>query len=441
MSVTKLHDGRESSPHRSIFPSTCYSDSLAKGYLALARGEKGISYATLAREGAPCTMQPYHIGKSWNQAPLLVSPCYKYYFFHFLPSSSCIAKSCMDETMHIQQHILQTTLGGVKSEFGGDDVCVICLDRISEKALAFPCNHANFDFLCLISWLQEKATCPLCKSTVKSVQYDYNSATRLKTFTTPLPTPSAPTATATLRRPRRRPALSSRQSRHVTARNSIDYPSEDDSLARRRQVYRERLMSMHVGANRISQYRDFTSTTLSQDEALISRARKWIRRELQVFDFLGPENSRPTASGTSTGNDRQRQRKSGNAEFLLEYIIAVVKTVDLKGSGGQAEELLQEFLGRDNARIFIHELEAWLRSPYERLEDWDRHVQYKDNNKHQPISTDAKAARLRRHSPLRHQNEPMGWDSWRPPRHRGARMSGSARTVSQQRRHESRGPG
>lgn len=40
--------------------------------------------------------------------------------------------------------------------------------------------------------------------------------------------------------------------------------------------------------------------------------------------------------------------------------------------------MLQEFLGRDSARLFLHELGAWLRSPYTKLEDWDRHVQYRE---------------------------------------------------------------
>ena len=101
------------------------------------------------------------------------------------------------------------------------------------------------------------------------------------------------------------------------------------------------------------------------DEELISRARKWIRRELQVFEFL-----------QSNGQGEGITRRAGNAEFLLEYIIAILKTVDIKGSGGQAEDMLQEFLGRENTRLFLHELRAWLRSPYVSLEDWDRHVQY-----------------------------------------------------------------
>lgn len=42
------------------------------------------------------------------------------------------------------------------------DLCVICLDTVSEKAVAYPCRHHSFDFLCLVSWLQERSTCPLC---------------------------------------------------------------------------------------------------------------------------------------------------------------------------------------------------------------------------------------------------------------------------------------
>jgi regulator of sirC expression with transglutaminase-like and TPR domain len=50
--------------------------------------------------------------------------------------------------------------------------------------------------------------------------------------------------------------------------------------------------------------------------------------------------------------------------------------VDIKGANGKAEDLLQEFLGRENARLFLHELENWLRSPFQEIEEWDRRVQY-----------------------------------------------------------------
>lgn len=99
---------------------------------------------------------------------------------------------------------------------------------------------------------------------------------------------------------------------------------------------------------------------------LVSRAKRWIRRELSAFKFLDP-------SSTSYGNS---DRRTSNAEFLLEYVVSILKSIDLRGSSGQAEELLKDFLGRENTRLFLHELEAFLRSPYEKPEDWDKHVQY-----------------------------------------------------------------
>lgn len=64
----------------------------------------------------------------------------------------------------------------------------------------------------------------------------------------------------------------------------------------------------------------------------------------------------------------------------MEYIVAVLKSNELRGADGKAEELLADFLGRDNTRLLLHELEAWLRSPYIRLEDWDKQVQYAEES-------------------------------------------------------------
>lgn len=116
----------------------------------------------------------------------------------------------------------------------------------------------------------------------------------------------------------------------------------------------------------------------NRDEELVSRARKWIRRELLVFEFLHPNTPTDSSTVTRPGQQRLENRRGNNAEFLLEYIIAILRTVDIKGSAGQAEELLRDFLGRDNASLFLHELQAWLRSPFISLEDWDRNVQYGD---------------------------------------------------------------
>ena len=137
----------------------------------------------------------------------------------------------------------------------------------------------------------------------------------------------------------------------------------------RKEIYSLRLYSSHVGSNRLSRFRDLTPQLFVQDQEINRRARNWIRRELQVFQFLDSD-----VVGESVA------RRANNADFLLEYIIAILRTVDVKGN--QAEDMLQEFLGRDNTRLFLHELKAWLRSPYMTLEDWDHHVHYNTQRTH-----------------------------------------------------------
>lgn len=72
----------------------------------------------------------------------------------------------MPEDVELRQEILQRTLDEVTAEEATEhreaSPCVICLDAIAEPAFAVPCSHANFDFLCLLSWLEQRPSCPLC---------------------------------------------------------------------------------------------------------------------------------------------------------------------------------------------------------------------------------------------------------------------------------------
>ena len=245
--------------------------------------------------------------------------------------------------------------------------CVICLEPITERAIT-PCNH-HFDFLCLVSWLQEHNSCPLCKAQVARVEYDWRSPDDYLTYIVPQSPP--PTETPTPAPSRSYPQYHGRrQHPYIPRRPPRPGPvnvDPDVALLRRRHVYREKLFSLHVGSNRLSKFKDFTQHDFATSDELQARARKWIRRELQVFDFLSADA--PASSG-------RPQRRAENAEFLLLYIISILKTVDIKGSSGKAVDLLGSYLGEENARLFLHELEAFLRSPFVNLEDFDRHVQY-----------------------------------------------------------------
>ncbi|KAL6245984.1 hypothetical protein RBB50_007137 [Rhinocladiella similis] len=261
------------------------------------------------------------------------------------------------------------------------ETCVICLDHITQKAIARPCRHDQFDFHCLGTWLQRQQVCPLCKGHVDSVRFGVGEDDKQGTQTFYLPEPdpapsgrqSVASASTGSDRRARHATLHPRNRRrqHPSARARNDGRNEAATLDFRKQVYRRKLHSLHVGTNRISRYRNLTPDSFAKDQQLQTRARVWIRRELGVFDFLTSD-----ATSSATGSSSAADRRAGNADFLLEYIVAILKSIDLKGSSGQAEELLKDFLGRENARLFLHELESWLRSPYEYLRDWDRAVQY-----------------------------------------------------------------
>ncbi|QDS71302.1 hypothetical protein FKW77_001610 [Venturia effusa] len=271
-----------------------------------------------------------------------------------------------------EPHAQSTAPPDVKDRPPAADSCVICLETISERAVTIPCNHVDFDFICILSWLLDQQA--RCKTEVTAVQYAFESPTEFKTFHIPSKT------SATSQSSSRDAALTARSRRRAPS----PPPAIDNALLRRKFVYRHNLYSMHVGTNRISKHRNLTPMTFAASTALQSKARKWIRRELQVFEFLSPDHA-PTTTNTPSTNcststpdsdTRNRSLVSNNVEALLEYIILILKKVQIKGADGRAEDLVQEFLGRENARLFLHELEAWLRAPYHTLEEWDGVVQH-----------------------------------------------------------------
>jgi hypothetical protein len=289
--------------------------------------------------------------------------------------------------------------------------CVICLSTITAPAKAIPCQHSYFDFLCILTWLQNRPSCPLCKAAITSIQYNQTSDSEYDTYQV-TPKTSAADSSAVLpgRRGSRtfRPRINDiRSSRSHCSRDIVRPRDENEALARRRHVYKHQLYSLHVGSNRLSAYQDLTREKFRNDEHLVRRAKKWIRRELQVFSYLGrSSNSEESVAASSVAQG------SSNAEFLLSYIIAILKTVDIQSAGGQAEDMLTDYLSRTDATLFLHELRAWLRSPYESLESWDSHVQYNRNS----TSKHSETRRIRKA------------DCWHPPRNQSSSKDRMARS-------------
>lgn len=201
------------------------------------------------------------------------------------------------------------------------------------------------------------------------MQYEWQSSTDYKTYTVPS-THELANARSHGSAPLSLFAPYGLPGRPRRPRRSFSPPVQDLALQRRRKVYRRKLYSLHVGSNRFSGYFDVSPRDIASSSHLQRKARTWIRRELRVFTFLHADSSRDSSPGPTS---------STNVEFLLSYIVSILKMVDLKASNGHAENLLTEFLGRDNSRLFLHELNSWLRSPYSKVEDWDLEVQYAEH--------------------------------------------------------------
>lgn len=284
------------------------------------------------------------------------------------------------DAVEIKRLVLQSTLQEVAARPGGDDgsCCVICLDEITDACEAVPCGHADFDYMCALSWLLQTPLCPLCKTPVTSLLHGAKGKPGRPVTKVEQPAKLKPTRAEDAGSTRAFLEQMERRRRHRQCTRNRRYEGgprdQSDALRERRRVYQQMLFSKHVGSNRVSRYKELTPELFVQDQELTSRARMWIRRELRVFAFLSTDQD-DAGSGSARPTDTER-RRANNAEFLLEYIIAILKSVDIMGSAGQAEGMMAEFLGRDNTRLFLHEMRAWLRSPFIRLEDWDRAVQY-----------------------------------------------------------------
>jgi len=83
------------------------------------------------------------------------------------PPASFLRQSLPMAEGDLQREILQRTLKEVADEETESDPCVICLETITEPSVAVPCHHSNFDYLCLLSWLEQQPNCPLCMDSKK----------------------------------------------------------------------------------------------------------------------------------------------------------------------------------------------------------------------------------------------------------------------------------
>lgn len=262
--------------------------------------------------------------------------------------------------------------------------CGICLNPISDRAVIVPCNHLCFDVHCLLRCLREGPRCPICREDVEKIEYEWAGPEDFKTYY--VRKEGERVVIVSYDRPQ--PTDLPTKARRMRGENYVDdfedqhVRYEDPALAFRRQVYKRQLSSSHVGSNSVSGYRDFTAKYFRESPELQSRARTFLRRELLAYspvDVLNERHRQIYEQQNTAPNPPSLptvRYGESNRESLIEWIVALLKHCEVKGADGKAQDLLAEHIGKHNAPVLLHELQAWLRSPYARLDQWDRQVQY-----------------------------------------------------------------
>lgn len=232
--------------------------------------------------------------------------------------------------------------------------CSICLDTLTNPALAYPCNH-EFDFECIRRWNDLSSACPLCKARMQYIIHDVRG-NEYRKYVCPVDRSELEgnRSIGEIRRRRREEEQDRRFQRRLSDRRRSNLhctsKREDEiALSRRKFVYDHKLLASHVGTNQHSNFQAFTAQDVCRNVRNLKRkATMFLRREFKVFPFL-----------------------EDNVEFMLQYIVEGVLTrLDIQAPG--TLKLVGDYVGTDTARVLLHELRTFLRSPYEDLRSFDR---------------------------------------------------------------------
>ncbi|SDA02824.1 BZ3500_MvSof-1268-A1-R1_Chr11-1g03175 [Microbotryum saponariae] len=241
----------------------------------------------------------------------------------------------------------------------------ICL--WSRQTVITPCLHSLFCWECIRAWSDQSRKAKLIYNIRSNKDFQTHHLVPLRSPSTStaaedhrlLATSSSRPASSTSHR---RPSVTSLPRYALYGRRSEADTSpaagmdeatwreqvNERALERRRFVYRQGLFAKHVASNRYTRFKPFGPDKLNNN-AIKNKVLVFVRRELQVFSSV-------------------------DVAFLTTYILSIASQLDLRSAA--AIRLLADFVPQAQAEHLAHEIVTFARSPFDKLEDYDRFVQY-----------------------------------------------------------------
>ncbi|ESZ94111.1 RING finger domain protein [Sclerotinia borealis F-4128] len=221
------------------------------------------------------------------------------------------------------------------------DGCRFCENSVSWQAVNQPCNHQAFHLCCMIRWLRRSRTCPLCNTRVTDIHHNFSAdGNHMEYIISPRLIPFEP---------------------------AFSQEPPPSPISQRRRIYFNQAYSLPIFPNLFPKQMGATPQVIANSPYAQGRVRLFAERDLQALASI--VRARSSASG------RPHANLAVAVEMLLNLVIDIVKSEDFQNVPSFMENMLQEYLGR-NARLFSHELRAWMESPYDSLDQWDRNARY-----------------------------------------------------------------
>ncbi|KZT35966.1 hypothetical protein SISSUDRAFT_1008095 [Sistotremastrum suecicum HHB10207 ss-3] len=187
--------------------------------------------------------------------------------------------------------------------------CIICLQPITDNVVLPACGHRGCCFQCMLLWIATSSTvasghgkssrrCPLCNTPIGNHiihgirgQYDFERHW-LAPPSSPTARPSTSNETHADNASVRTGQIGPRRGITRVDRRQQVVDELERAIERRRHIYRHGMFVKHIASNRHTQYKPtLTPSRFAASPDLISRATKFIRRELRVWNGLDVEVS------------------------------------------------------------------------------------------------------------------------------------------------------